>query len=112
MTRRPAAHRTSRTQITLRLDRDLVSTINELADDEGMDRTELARRLLSDGLTQHRLRAAAGDVAAGRRSTWDAAGRAGVSLYEMLDHVAQAGIPYRLDPEVIELTREAVPFVR
>jgi hypothetical protein len=112
MTRRPAAHRTSRTQIKLRLDRDLVSTINELADDEGMDRTELARRLLSDGLAQHRLRAAVADVAAGRRSTWDAAGRAGVSLYEMLDRVGEAGIPYRLDPEVIERTREAVPFVR
>ena len=77
-----------------------------------MVRTELARRLLSDGLAQHRLRTAVRDVAAGRRSTWDAAGRAGVSLYEMLDHVAEAGIPYRLDPEVIERTREAVPFVR
>jgi len=72
MTRRPAAHRTSRTQITLRLDRDLVSTINELADDEGMDRTELARRLLSDGLTQHRLRAAAQHEHPGRRAAGNA----------------------------------------
>jgi predicted transcriptional regulator len=112
MTPRPRAHRTSRTQITLRLDPDLASRIDELADDEGMDRPKLARRLLSDGLAQHRLRAAVADVAAGRRSTWDAAGRAGVSLYEMLDRVAEAGIPYRLDPEVIERTREAVPFVR
>lgn len=92
MTPRPLAHRASRTQITLRLDRDLVSTIDELADDEGMDRTELARRLLSDSLAQHRLRAAVRDVAAGRRSTWDAADRAGVSLYEMLDRVTDAGI--------------------
>lgn len=102
MNSRPAAHRISRTQITLRLDRDLVSRIEELADDEGMDRMGLARRLLSDGLAQHRLRAAVADVAAGRRSTWDAADRAGVSLYEMLDRVAEAGIPYRLGPEVIE----------
>jgi predicted transcriptional regulator len=112
MTRRPGAHRTSRTQITLRLDRDLVSTLDEVADDEGLDRTKLARRLLSDGLVQHRLRAAVADVTAGRRSTWDAAHRAGVSLYEMLDRVAEAGSPYRLDPEVIERTREALPFVR
>ena len=92
MTPRPLTHRTSRTEITLRLDRDLMSTIDELADDAGMERTELARRLLSDGLAQHRLRAAIADVAAGRRSTWDAADYAGVSLYEMLDRVAEAGI--------------------
>lgn len=112
MTPGPLTHRTSRTEITLRLDRNLMSTIDELADDAGVDRPELARRLLSDGLAQHRLRAAVEDVANGRRSTWDAADRAGVSLYEMLDRIADAGIPYRLDPEVIERTREAIPFVR
>ncbi|HSO30585.1 MAG TPA: ribbon-helix-helix domain-containing protein [Candidatus Sulfomarinibacteraceae bacterium] len=101
MNRRPDEQLASRTQITLRLDRDLLATIDELAGDEGMDRTELARRLLSDGLAQHRLRAAVRDVAAGRRSTWDAAARAGVSLYEMLDRVVEEGIPYQLDPEVI-----------
>lgn len=105
MNRRPDEELASRTQITLRLDRDLVSTIDELAGEEGMDRAELARRLLSDGLAQHRLRAAVGDVAAGRRSTWDAAGRAGVSLYEMLDRVAEEGVPYQLDPDVIERIR-------
>lgn len=102
---RPDDESRSRTQITLRLDRDLVSTIDELAGEEGMDRTELARRLLSDGLAQHRLRTAVRDVAAGRRSTWDAARRAGVSLYEMLDRVAEEGVPYQLDPEVIERIR-------
>lgn len=105
MTRRSDEELASRTQITLRLDRDLVSTIDDLAGEEGMDRTELARRLLSDGLAQHRLRAAVRDVAAGRRSTWDAAGRAGVSLYEMLDWVAEGGVPYQMDPDVIERIR-------
>jgi hypothetical protein len=105
MNRRPDEELASRTQITLRLDRDLVSTIDELAGEEGMDRTELARRLLSDGLAQHRLRAAVSDVATGRRSTWDAAGRAGVSLYEMLDRVAEEGVPFQLDPDVIDRIR-------
>lgn len=105
MNRRPDEELASRTQITLRLGRELLSTIDELAGDEGMDRTELARRLLSDGLAQHRLRAAVRDVAAGRRSTWDAAARAGVSLYEMLDQVAEEGVPYQLDPEVIARIR-------
>lgn len=82
-----------------------MSRIDELAVAEGMDRTELASRLLSDGLAQHRLRVAVTNVAAGRRSAWGAAERAGVSLYEMLDRVAGASIPYRLDPEVIERIR-------
>ena len=54
MNRRPGEELASWTQITLRLDRDLVSTIDELADDEGLDRTELARRLLPFPIRQGR----------------------------------------------------------
>ena len=94
--------RAARMQVTLRLDRRLINTIDALAGEEGMDRTELVRRLLSEGLAEHQVRAALADVAAGRKSAWAAAARAGLDLYEMLDRVAEAGIPYRLDPEVIE----------
>lgn len=97
--------RTARTQVTLRLERDLLSAIDELARDEGVDRTELARRLLADGLAHRRVETATAQYAAGRVSAWSAASRAGIDLYEMLDRIAEAGIPYRIDPETLDRLR-------
>lgn len=97
--------RSSRSQVTLRLDRDLLNMIDDLARDEGVDRTELVRRLLADGLAHRRIEAAIGDYAAGRRSAWSASEFAGVELYEMLDRIAEAGIPYRVDPEALDRLR-------
>ena len=97
--------RSSRSQVTLRLDRDLLKMIDDLANNEGVDRTELVRRLLADGLAHRRIEAAVGEYAAGRRSAWSTSGLAGVDLYEMLDRIAEAGIPYRVDPEALDRLR-------
>lgn len=97
--------RTARSQVTLRLDRDLLDRIDDLARDEGVDRTELVRRLLADGLADRRMEAAIGQYAAGRRSAWSASESAGVDLYEMLDRIAEAGIAYRMDPDALDRLR-------
>lgn len=97
--------RNARPQVTLRLDQDLLRQIDELAAEERIDRTELARRLLADGLANRRAATALAEYAGGRRSAWSAASRAGVDLYEMLDRIAEAGIPYRVDPETIRRLR-------
>ena len=97
--------RTARSQVTLRLDRDLLDGIDELASAQGVDRTELVRRLLADGLARRRLEAGIAEYAAGRRSAWSAAEVAGVDLYEMLDRIAEAGIPYSVDPVALERLR-------
>jgi hypothetical protein len=94
--------RNARTQVTLRLERDLLNEIDEIAQSEGIDRTELARRLLADGLAHRRVESATADYAAGRSSAWAAASRAGIDLYEMLDRIAEAGIPYRIDPDALD----------
>ncbi len=98
--------RSARSQVTMRLDRDLLDRIDDLARDEGIDRTELVRRLLADGLAHWRMEAAIGAYAAGRRSAWSACELAGVDLYEMLDRIAEAGIPYVMDPEALDRLRE------
>jgi hypothetical protein len=97
--------RSTRSQVTLRLDRDLLDRIDSLASDAGVDRTELVRRLLADGLAHRRVELALGDYAAGRRSAWSASQFAGVDLYEMLDRIAEAGIPYRVDPDALDRLR-------
>lgn len=96
---------TARPQVTMRLDRDLLEKIDDLAKDEGVDRTELVRRLLADGLAHRRMAVAISDYAAGRRSAWAASEAAGVDLYEMLDRIAEAGVPYRIDPEALDRLR-------
>ena len=97
--------RAARSQVTLRLDRDLLDRIDTLADETGIDRTELVRRLLADGLAKRRGETALVDYATGRRSAWSAAQTAGVDLYEMLDRIAEAGIPYRVDPDALDRLR-------
>ncbi len=97
--------RSARSQVTLRLDSDLLRKIDVLAGVEGVDRTELVRRLLADGLADRRMKAAIGEYATGRRSAWSASESAGVALYEMLDRIAEAGVPYRMDPEALDRLR-------
>jgi hypothetical protein len=91
-----------RVQVNLRLDRGLVAQLDETARREGADRTELARRLLGEGLARERVERALGDYAGGRASASRAAELAGVSLYEMLDRIHDAAIPYELDPDVLD----------
>ncbi len=97
--------RSARSQVTLRLDRDLLERIDDLADAAGVDRTELVRRLLADGLAHRRVELALADYAAGRRSAWSAAQLAGVDLYEMTDRIVEAGVPYRVDPDALDRLR-------
>ena len=95
-----------RTQVTLRIERDLLDRIDDLAAARHMDRTELARRLLSDGVSRERLDDAVAAYGDGGMSMWMAAAAADVSVYEMIDRVAEAGVPYRIDPEAIDRLRE------
>lgn len=97
--------RSARSQVTLRLDRDQLNRIDDLARNEGVERASLMRRLLADGLARRRRAAAVGEYAAGRRSLWSASALADVDLYEMHDRIAEAGIPYQVDPEALDRLR-------
>lgn len=91
-----------RPQVNIRLERDLLDEINTLADAERVDRSEMARRLLSSGLSTYRMERALAEYRRGNVSAWKAASLAGVSLYEMLDRIHEAGIPYDMDPDVLD----------
>jgi hypothetical protein len=88
-----------RQQVNLRLEKDLVDQLDDLARTEHADRTEIARRILVSGVAEARIERALRDYAAERTTAWRAARDAGISLYEMLDRIAQRGIPYELDPD-------------
>ncbi len=88
-----------RQQVNLRLEREFVDLLDDLARSEHVDRTEVARRILVEGVAKARLDRALRDYTAGNVTAWQAASDAGVSLYEMLDRIHEARIPYELDPD-------------
>jgi hypothetical protein len=94
-----------RQQVNLRLDRELISSLDDLASKESVDRTEMARRILVDGIARARIDRAVRDYAAERVTAWKAAEDAGISLYEMLDRIHEAHIPYQLDATELQNTR-------
>jgi hypothetical protein len=88
-----------RQQINLRLERELVDSLDDLARKDHVDRTEIARRILVDGIAKARMDRALVDYRAERVTAWKAAEDGGVSLYEMLDRIHEAHIPHPMDPE-------------
>ena len=91
-----------RHQVNIRLDDDLVAEIDRLADEAAVDRSEMARRLLGTGIADRRLRQALDAYRAGNVTAWRAAQIADISLYEMIDRIHDEGIPYELDPVVVD----------
>ena len=91
-----------RYQVNIRLDRELVAEIDRLADEDAVDRSEIARRLLGHGLSERRMRRAIEEYRSGNVTAWRAAEIAGVSLYEMLDRIQDEGIVYDLGADVFD----------
>ncbi|HWH23940.1 MAG TPA: UPF0175 family protein, partial [Candidatus Limnocylindria bacterium] len=58
--------------------------------------------MLNSGLSAYRMDLAIREYRQGNVSAWRAASTAGVSLYEMLDRIQAEGIPYQLDPDILE----------
>jgi hypothetical protein len=91
-----------RSQVNIRLDRRQLAEIDDLAGAERIDRSEMARRLLDTGMSAYRSEMALREYRRGSVTAWKAAEIAGISLYEMLDRIHAEGIPYELDPEILE----------
>jgi len=91
-----------RQQVNLRLERELVDQLDDLARSEHVDRTEVARRILVSGVAEARIERSLHEYGAGRVTAWRAARDAGIGLYEMLDRIRDRGIPYELDPAELE----------
>ncbi len=88
---------TERPQVNIRLERELLDELDELATAESVDRAELTRRLLRDGLKRERVHHALDRYRGGEVSAARAAELGRISLYEMLDRIHDAGMPYELE---------------
>ena len=78
--------------ISLRLPRDTVKKLDEIADKEGKDRSTLIRELLEHGVKEKDIDHAIELYRSGQATGWKAAQVAGVSLWNFYRTLAEKGI--------------------
>jgi predicted HTH domain antitoxin len=92
-------------QLNIRVSSELVRELEEIARLEGLAKTDVARRLLKEGIKRWKLEHALRLYQEGRVTKERASEIAGVSIYEILDAVSQRRIPshYSLEEAMEDL---------
>lgn len=84
---------------TARLPKEMLKEVEDIAEEEQVDRSEVMRRLMASGLKQMRMEKALKAYGEGKVTLWKAAEMAGLSLREMMDLVRNAKINIPYTPE-------------
>ncbi len=94
-------------QINLRVSSQVAAELDDLARQEHVSRIDLARKILLEGITQRKRELALRLYREGKVSKARAAEIAGISLWEMMDLLEQAGLPalYTLQEAVEDMRR-------
>ena len=90
------------TAVTARLKTELLREIQEIAEEESIDRSSAIQRLLQIGLKEYKMEKALNLYRNGKVTLWKAADLAGVSLREMMEAIKARDIPYQYDLEALE----------
>ena len=88
-------------QLNLRVDAGLLKELETVARQEGVTKTEMARRVLTEGVKRWEIQQALAQYRRGEMSLGRAAAAAGLPLYEMMDLVQRERIPAPFTPEEI-----------
>ncbi|MFX0198603.1 MAG: UPF0175 family protein [Candidatus Hodarchaeota archaeon] len=85
--------------ITTRVEDDLAKAIDEVAKEEGMDRSTVIRRFLTKAVRNWLIEKSLVEYQEGKITLWQAASKCGLSLWEMIDEVKKREIhvPYTLE---------------
>ncbi|HID06419.1 MAG TPA: ribbon-helix-helix protein, CopG family [Armatimonadetes bacterium] len=85
--------------ITTRVEEGLAKLIDEIAREEGTDRSTVIRRFLSKAAKEWLVERSLRDYEEGKVTLWQAARRCGLSLWEMVEEAKRRGVraPYTLD---------------
>ena len=86
-------------QLNLRVPETIVQGLDEIASKEQIDRTALARKMLSEAIQQWKVEDAIAACRRGEITKARAAELAGISIYEIMDEVRRRGASpsYSLD---------------
>lgn len=94
--------------IALRLPKRITSSLAELAEEEGKDRSALLRELIALGIAEKSVEKAVRFYSTGRVSAWKAASIAGVSLWEMIEILRRRGVEAQYGLKELEEDLEAL----
>ena len=99
-------------QINLRVPGQVMVDLDHLAQEERIARVDLARKILLEGVAQRKRDLALRLYREGKASKSRAAEMAGISLWEMVDLVAEAELPapYTLAEAVEDVRRLVAPL--
>lgn len=86
---------------SVRLPDDLLEALDEMADREHVDRSTMMRRAIERGLEDLALDQAVAAYQSGGSSAWKAARDHGVTLWDLLDELADRGLGVRTDEETL-----------
>jgi len=89
--------------LSVKIDEDMAKLLEEVAREEGTEKSPAARKLLALGAKRWRLERAVGLVITGKVSVWKAAEIAGTSLREFLGVLDERKIPWvKISPRELE----------
>ncbi len=88
--------------VTTRLKMELLKAIQEIAEEQSIDRSSAIQRLLEIGLREYKMEKALNLYRDGKVTLWKAAESAGVTLREMMEAIKARDIPYQYDFEALE----------
>jgi TDG/mug DNA glycosylase family protein len=96
-------------QINIRLEPDLVAALERVAREESLDRGTVIRRLLENSIRRWELERALRGYQREELSLGRAAEDAGLTQWELMDLVREAGIAYPLEPGDVEERLSRLP---
>lgn len=89
--------------LSVKIDKDKLKLLEEIAREEETDRSTIARKLLDTGIKKWKIDRALKSFSEGRLSLWKAADMADVSLREFIDILNERKISWvRIKPEELE----------
>lgn len=90
------------TTLTARLPDDLFDEIERISQEEHLDKSAVARRLLEKAVREHRLEAAVDRYREGNTTLRTAATKAGMPLREFINELSHREIPLAYGPKDLE----------
>lgn len=92
--------------VSVRLDEDVIDEIEEVAGIEDVERSEVIRRALKEGLEVHRAELAVELYSKDELTLSESASLAGLSVGEMMDKLSERGLRPDLSVEDLEKSLE------
>lgn len=94
--------------ISARVRRSQVKELERLANERGVDKSEIIRELLATAIKEQRLREGLNLVRAGKATVWKAAEIAEITYREMLELLRTHNIPFPLSREEVKREVEEI----